>query len=629
MTNVDRRVLKTGKSIYEHFSDMAELTPNAPSQSYYGARTSFEEDLENIDDFARALNKLHEGRDSTVAISTTAHPSNLIAYMAQNKLGRRISFTSPAVIRDDPERTLDSLDTETIIISPNFYEVAKDGIAHSEKIRNIVMLPLTEGIGDEGALMADIKHLGGSWKTQIPFASVVLGSLRRGYKSLGKDEIIPGVEYMNYDQFIAAANGDESEVLHVPRPDDPTVYLHTSGSTGKPKIIPRTDNEFTIAHNSYMDRMPPMGETDRNGSFYPLYPVTMMQSALATWMGGTEQVSSPLAVMSGRFDRAIFDERITFTTANTQAWRRFLTTELKAGSMSSLWGPVAGGESIDQRTAQAINEVFYVLGMPNRLIIGYGASEMQPGTHFEIIPFRDYDPSRAHMVGRGIGGVKTRIVGPDGREISSGEQGMIEIKPDTRAEPYYGDKAKWEDKWTDDGYYRTGDVGVLYEDGWLDVHGRDENRFIGRDGKERYLFDVDRKINEVKNSDISRLVPVSLSYPVSIDGEIDDRKTVVAYVQLKLGSEAQAEVALRDIANHAEAELELGARPLAYRFLKDFPVDRTTKTDTRLMGEQREQFYAIRDGELVEVNFGEDGSVIEKPASRIKISAKISEPSAK
>ncbi|MDR3125952.1 MAG: acyl--CoA ligase [Candidatus Nomurabacteria bacterium] len=606
--------LKTGQSVYEHLRQAAQVRPRKVSQDYYGSQSTYAEDLRKIDNFARAINKLNQNPDGTLAFSTLIHPSNLIGYMAQNKQGRPASFINPTVIRDNPELALDKLDTETLFISEPFYHTAKEGIA-SSKVKNIIIVPLTEGATDEKDLITDVReHKGGVVKS-LP-TSLILKNLQKGYRAIKKADLIPGVNYYNYDEFIAAAAGDKTPVANRPRPNRPTLYLHTSGTTGAPKIVPKSDNSFTLSHNAYMsldglDVKP----DDRSSSYYPLFPTTMMQWALTTWIEGIEQVENPLAGFNGLAARRIHDQRVTVATLNTQAYRSFLTTPLEAGSMPFFWFPAGGGEYLELRIAQELNRRFQELGMPNALVLSYGFSEGNPGTHMMIKPFTNYNPERANVVGRGVGRARARVVGPDGREVSRGKRGLVEVKPDSKPFPYLGREDEWHCKWTKDGYYKTEDVGVMDESGHLHVEGRHKHRFVGRDGEEHYLFDINRVVNG--NPKTLRAIPVELAYKVK-----GKAGAVVAFVQLKPGQESHAEAVLHDLITRAKKDLKPGARPLAYRFVKTFPIDGSTKTDLKTLSQQRELFYTIEKGDIVAVSFAANGKIVKKPVRKIKITTK-------
>lgn len=613
----DREKLEVGKSVYQHIVDNNRYNLSGISQSYYGAKSTFAEDIVKIDAFARSINKLNKDPNSTVAFSLLAHPANLIGYMAQNKQGKRTSFINPAVIRNSPELVLDRLKTETIFMSATFYQTAKEGIAKSG-VKNVVIVPLTEGAKNTKELIADIRRKEGGILKVLP-AWLILRTLRKGWKGIKKTDRISGVNYYNFDEFMAISAGDDSLVLNTPHPEDITLYLHTSGTTGEPKIVPKSDDNFTLSHNAYLGVDGINWDiNDINGNYYPLFPTTMIQSVLSSWAMGAEQLANPLAAFNGGFAKNVFDNRVTTCTANTQAYRTFLATDLPNGSMPFFVSPVGGGEYIEKRVANEINQRFRELGMPNRMIFGYGTSEMHPGTHLEVVPFYGgtYNMERDNVAGYGIGNVKTRVVGLDGKKLARGKRGLIEIKPDSKPFPYLGRENEWDEKWTQDGFYKTHDVGMMDGDGRLDIHGRHSDSFADNDGKEHYLFDINRVVNE--NVNILRAIPVLLGSRV--EGELNN---VVAYLQLKPESQEKAEETLRDVVGRANIELEPGARPIAYRFIDTFPIDGSTKTDMKTLRNQKSDFYTIKDDQIIEISFGESGGVKKETNKKIRTDAKL------
>lgn len=613
----DREKLETGKSVYQHIVDNNKYNLTGISQSYYGAKSTFAEDFAKIDVFARSINKLNKNQDSTVAFSTLSHPSNLIGFMAQNKQGKRASFLNPVVIRNYPELALDRLETETIFMSETFYHTAKDGIAKSN-VKNIVIIPLSEGAENLKELVADIRQKEGGKLKFLP-ASLIIKTLKKGYKNIKKADRIPGVSYYNYDEFIALSDGDESLVLNNPRPDRITLYQHTSGTTGEPKIVPKSDDTFTLSHNAYLSIEGINWDIDdRNGNYYPLFPTTMFQSVLSSWAMGAEQLTNPLVAFNEGFAKNVYDNKVTTCTATTQAYRTFLTIDLPNGSMPFFVNPIGGGEYIEKRVANELNQRFRELGMPNRFIIGYGASEMHPGTHLEVVPFYagSYNSVRDNVAGHSIGSVKTRIVGLDGKKLPKGKRGLVEIKPDSKPFPYIGREKEWEEKWTADGFYKTHDVGLLYEDGRLDVHGRHSDRFIDNEGNTHYLFDINRIVNE--NETILRATPVFLDN--SVKSELNN---VVVFIQLKQKYKDEAEKVLRDVVSQVETELEPGARPIAYRFVDIFPIGNSLKTDLKILSRQNTGFYNIEKNKIIEISFVERGEVGKEQSKSIRTDLKL------
>lgn len=119
--------------------------------------------------------------------------------------------------------------------------------------------------------------------------------------------------------------------------------------------------------------------------------------------------------------------------------------------------------------------------------IGYGLTETSPlatGTTPEFVRFRS--------AGKAIPGVQLKIKNPDPK---NGE-GEILIKGDNVMKGYYKDPDKTKEVFEEDGWFKTGDLGVIDSDGYIFIKGRLKNVIIGSNGKNIYPEEIESIINE-------------------------------------------------------------------------------------------------------------------------------------
>jgi long-chain acyl-CoA synthetase len=110
-------------------------------------------------------------------------------------------------------------------------------------------------------------------------------------------------------------------------------------------------------------------------------------------------------------------------------------------------------------------EFFHSLNM--LVIEGYGLTETSSS-----LSVNDPDDYRFGTVGRAVEGCDVRL----------DEDGEILVRSDTIFSGYYKDPAATAAAFTDDGWFRTGDVGTL-EDGWLTITDRKKDLIITAGGK--------------------------------------------------------------------------------------------------------------------------------------------------
>ncbi len=119
--------------------------------------------------------------------------------------------------------------------------------------------------------------------------------------------------------------------------------------------------------------------------------------------------------------------------------------------------------------------------------IGYGLTETSPlvtGTGPEGVRFRS--------AGKVMQWMQIKIDNPG---TKNGE-GEILIKGPNVMKGYYRDTEKTKEVFTEDGWFKSGDLGVMDKDGYLYIKGRSKNVIIGANGKNIYPEEVESIINE-------------------------------------------------------------------------------------------------------------------------------------
>ncbi|MEA3461565.1 MAG: AMP-binding protein [Bacteroidota bacterium] len=122
--------------------------------------------------------------------------------------------------------------------------------------------------------------------------------------------------------------------------------------------------------------------------------------------------------------------------------------------------------------------------------IGYGLTETSP-------MLAGFNPSNAvfHSVGKVMEGVTLRIDNPD--PVS--KEGEIVARGSNIMKGYYKDEEKTREVFTDDGYFRTGDLGIIDEKGIIYIKGRSKNMILGPNGENIYPEEIEAVINSRAN----------------------------------------------------------------------------------------------------------------------------------
>lgn len=120
--------------------------------------------------------------------------------------------------------------------------------------------------------------------------------------------------------------------------------------------------------------------------------------------------------------------------------------------------------------------------------VGYGMTECAP-----LISFAPYEESKLYSCGKPLAGIM------DVKILSPNEEGIGEIvtKGENTMTGYYKNPKATKESFTKDGWLRTGDLGMIDEDGFLYIKGRSKTMLLGPSGQNIYPEEIEAKINNM------------------------------------------------------------------------------------------------------------------------------------
>ena len=140
-----------------------------------------------------------------------------------------------------------------------------------------------------------------------------------------------------------------------------------------------------------------------------------------------------------------------------------------------------GGAKVSFEVERFLNEA----GFP--YAIGYGLTETAPliaGSSPQNVRFRGTGQVLEHL--------QVRIADPDPQT----RIGEIQVQGDTVMKGYYKDPQRTAEAFTQDGYFRTGDLGILRKQRDLYIIGRSKNVIVAASGENIYPEEVEARLNE-------------------------------------------------------------------------------------------------------------------------------------
>ncbi|MDN4469776.1 class I adenylate-forming enzyme family protein [Gordonibacter sp. RACS_AR68] len=349
---------------------------------------------------------------------------------------------------------------------------------------------------------------------------------------------------LRYEELLASA-GPVPSVCDVDD-GDPAMLLYTSGTTGLPRGV-------LLSHGALTRRV----AIDIAGMRFshddillcelPLFHVTFV-STLATLALGARLV---IADSHKPAD-------IAADIVRTGATRTALVPCLMRGladyvaqegiELATLELIIYGGEPVEPELLEHCRRL-----LPCGFLQGYGMTETTAAITM-LLPEHHEHARLLPTVGKAVPGMEIRIADDEGRACAAGVPGEVLVRTDTLMLGYYRDPVRTAEA-VRDGWYRTGDIGVLDAEGFLTLVDRKNNLVISG-GENVYPLEV------------SRCIKALAGVADAVVAGVPDKQwgeSLAAFVVRAEGSR----ISEADIVAHCARELGGYKKPQAVRFVDD------------------------------------------------------------
>jgi acyl-[acyl-carrier-protein]-phospholipid O-acyltransferase/long-chain-fatty-acid--[acyl-carrier-protein] ligase len=252
--------------------------------------------------------------------------------------------------------------------------------------------------------------------------------------------------------------------------DSVATVIFSSGSTGEPKGV-------MLSHHNIMSNIEALRMVFRvNGSDNVCSALPFFHSLGFTgtlWfplVSGFSAAYHPNPMDGEKIAQMVREHKSTILLATPTFLLAYLR-RAKREDFASLRLVITGAEKLKAKVADSFEERFGIRPME-----GYGATELAPVITLslpdvEVGGVRQYG-SKEGSVGHPVPGVVIKVVDPDsGVELKAGEAGLMLVKGPNVMLGYLGRPDKTAEA-IKDGWYVTGDIGVLDEDGFIRITDR-------------------------------------------------------------------------------------------------------------------------------------------------------------
>jgi len=303
-------------------------------------------------------------------------------------------------------------------------------------------------------------------------------------------------------------------------PDDNIVILFTSGSEKEPKAVQLTHRNIGSNMMAAVERLR-LTSDDVMMSILPLFHV--FGQSVNFWLPmitGMTAVTYANPLDYKTIPDIIREQKTTVMAATPIFFSGYLR-ESKPGDFESLRVMIAGADKVPDSLREGSQNKHGAV-----LLEGYGTTETSP-----VISANTHEANRPGSIGKPFPGVQVKITNMNtGEELSAGEEGKIFVKGDLVMKGYYGDIEETSLR-IKDGWYDTGDMGMMDEDGYLWHRGR-LKRFVKIGGEMISLVKTESVLEEILPEGIGCCV-VEVPDPrkgarlaAAVTGKVNDKEII-------------------------------------------------------------------------------------------------------
>ncbi len=532
-------------TIGEALRDTARRFPDRAALVGMGTTVSFAELDRAADEVAHGLRGLGVARGDQVALWLTNCPEWVVCWMACTRLGAVLVPINTRFKPDEVEYILSQSDARVLIAMDRYWDI--------------------DYLGMIGAMVPELAAATPGALTSARFPEL------RAVVAWGEVES-PGTTHLAALRRAGAARMAAGDTLAPVDADDPVIIVYTSGTTGHPKGA--MHGHVVMRNAANIARVMHIEPGDVLLGHMPLYHVAgAFTACIPTVLLGCTLVTMPQWSPDEALE-IIERERVTiFGGIPTHFIDCLDAIRRRPRDVSCLKSAWIGGAPVTPDVAMASKTE---LGL-RALQAVYGMTETTAATVFS-----EFDAPLEVLCdnkGRPIGDFEVIVADPiQGHALPVGAVGEVRVRGHIVMKGYYRNPKATAEVITADGWFRTGDLGVFDEAGYLKITGRLKEMFIVG-GSNAYPAEIERLLQGI--GAVKQAVVVGV--PHHRLGEVG-----YAFVQLHEGATLSAE-ALVALARPMMADYKV---PRHVAFVDEFPRTTTGKIQRFVLQKQARERLA-------------------------------------
>jgi len=508
------------------------------------SKMTYSELNEATDRFAAALRNMGVKQGDRVSIMLPNIPQQVIAFYGILKAGGVVVNTNPTYTSREIEHQLHDSGAETILMLSSHYS-RLEPVKAKTAIKRVIITDVPDPLG-------------------FPFNRLVEKQVRAGGLMVDVPDA-PGLFRMSTLLRTSPAQAPSINV----KPDDTILLQYTGGTTGVPKAAMLTHSNLinnVLQLEAWLPGLEYGGEKTLGAiPFFHVYGMTV--AMLFTIYSGGELIVTPDPRKTDLVLEIIHKEKVSLYPGIPTMYTAIINhPRVKEFDLRSVKACMSGGMALPVEVQRRFEEI-----TGGKLVEGYGLTETSPVACAN--PLNGL--RKAGSIGLPVPSTQMAIVALDAREdggydlVPPGGEGEVVIKGPQVMAGYWqrpDETAKVIDK---DGWFHSGDIGKMDEDGCFYIVDRKKDLIIASG-----FNIVPREVEEVLYMHPKVQEAVVAGIPDPKRGE-----TVKAYVVLKAGESATVEE-IRDFCKENLAPYKV---PVFVDFRSELPKSQVGKILRRVL----------------------------------------------
>jgi fatty-acyl-CoA synthase len=288
--------------------------------------------------------------------------------------------------------------------------------------------------------------------------------------TVGEEDLWYDDRIFQFEDLVSSGEGKSFPPVSVDPEEDVYAILYTAGTTGKPKGVMLTHANLVRTNGATAEALG-LTKKDRVLIAVPMFNIFGLGALISALSVGAT------VVLMEKLDAAATLKLVVETKATVlHGVPTMFAQQLRSGAIDRLdvsslrTGIVAGAPVLDRLAGETRERL-----VPG-LEIAYGLTETSPTVS---ITRRDDPPEKRNFTaGRLLEGVEVRVLGDDGAPLPVESIGELAVRGFNVMKGYNRQPDETSRAFTDDGFFRTGDLGMIDEDGYLHIVGRKRDTIV-------------------------------------------------------------------------------------------------------------------------------------------------------